>query len=53
MRSPLSTYEIGWISATHLDLQVEVGSICDLGLEHGAILSHEVAVDGAEAVAAL
>ena len=38
---------------SHLDLEVEVGGICDLGLEHGPVLAHEVTIDAAEAVPTL
>lgn len=39
--------------AAHLDLQVEVGGEVHLGLEHGPVLAHEVAVDGRQVVARL
>ena len=37
----------------HLDLQVEVGGEVHLGLEHGPVLAHEVAVDCGHVVARL
>lgn len=38
---------------SHLDLEVEVWRICDLCLEHGPVLAHEVAVDTTQGMATL
>ena len=43
----------GWKNRAHLDLQVEVGGEVHLGLEHGPILAHEVAIDCGHIVARL